>query len=56
MLELSEAGLDIICMDSDVTIGEYDSEIPEVGEEVGHDHAECAIELHSVFGGLINLV
>ncbi len=37
-------------MDSDVPVGECDSEIPKVGEEIGHDHAKCAIELSAVFG------
>ncbi len=43
VFELSEAGFDIICMDSDVAVGECDSEIPEVGEEVGYDCAKGAI-------------
>ncbi len=32
-------------------VGECDSKIPQVGVEVGHDFAKCAIQLCSVFGG-----
>ncbi len=51
VLELPEAGFDIVCMDSDATVWKCKSEIPQVGEKVGHDCVECAIELRAVFGG-----
>ncbi len=43
VLELPEAGFDIVCMDSNVMIREGDSEIPKVGEEVGHYHSKCSM-------------
>ncbi len=51
VLELPEAGFDIICMDSNVPVGECDSEIPEVSKEVSHDRSKCSIELCAIFGG-----
>ncbi len=44
---MPEALFDIIC---DVTVGEGDSEIPQVGEEVGHDGSKGAIELCTISG------
>ncbi len=38
-------------MNGDVVVRESDPEVPQVGEKVGHDHANCAIRLCSVFGG-----
>ncbi len=37
-------------MDCNVLIGETDSEVPQVGKKVGHDHAKCAIEFCAVLG------
>ncbi len=51
VIELRKEGFDAVCMDGNVLIGEGDSEIPQVGEEVSYDCAKCAIELRSVFGG-----
>ncbi len=50
VLELPEAGFDIVCMDGNIPVGECDSEIPQVGEEVSHDCAKGAIELCAIFG------
>ncbi len=38
-------------MDGNVLVGECDSEIPQVDEEVGHDCYKCVIELCVIFGG-----
>ncbi len=51
LLEFPEARFDIVCMDNDVPIGEGDPEIPQMGEEVGHDCAKGANKLCAVFGG-----
>ncbi len=51
MFKLPEAWFDIICVVGNITIGKGDPEILQVGEEVGHDCAEGAVELHTVFDG-----
>ncbi len=50
VLELLEAQFDIVGMNGDVAVREHDPEVPQVGEEVGRDHADDAVELHALFG------
>ncbi len=51
VLELSGAEFDIVGMNGNVTIWVSHPEIPQVGEEVGHDSAEGTIELGPILGG-----
>ncbi len=51
VIGLPQARFDIVGMHGNIMIGEGDSKVPYMGEEIGHDHSEHAVQFGALFGG-----